>query len=100
LPEFDPFAPKPPLRLSVTARRADGKLVVTCAARPTPPAGMTYAFYLIRNDQREAMRWYRPEPEASFDISETPGRLSVRAFARDREGATTIVTVPVVDDAP
>ena len=100
LPEFDPFAPKPPLRLSVTARRADGKVVVACAARPAPPAGMTYAFYLIRDDQRESMRWYRPEPEASFDIPETPGRLSVRAFARDRDGATTIATAPVVDDAP
>jgi len=61
---------------------------------------VTFAFYLIRDGQREAMRWYRPEPEASFDIPEAPGRLSVRAFARDRDGATTIVSAPVADEAP
>jgi len=100
LPDYDPFAPRTPLRVSVTALRRDGQVHARASVLPASPAGVTYAFYLVRDGQREAIQWYRPEPEASFDISETPGRLSVRAFARDREGATTIVTVPVVDDAP
>jgi len=100
LPDYDPFAPETPLRVSVTALRRDGQVHARASVLPTPRAGVTFAFYLIRDGQREAMRWYRPEPEASFDIPEAPGRLSVRAFARDRDGATTIVSAPVADEAP
>ncbi len=99
LAAFDPFDPQLPLRLKVEAARTDGQVCVRAVVRPPKPAGLTYAFYLVRDGQREAMRWYRPEPEAVFDIPEAPGRLSVRAFVRTRDGATTIESAAVADQA-
>lgn len=58
--------------------------------------GLTYAFYLLVDGKRCAMRWYEPNPEVYFDLPSETGKLEVVAFVRDGLGSQVNVRVPVM----
>jgi len=84
-------------RLEASARVANDKVHATCSAEqePTETEGVTYAFYLLVDGVRHAMRWYETHPEAYFDLLNATGKLEVIAFARDRLGSQVSVRIPV-----
>ena len=84
-------------RLEASASVANEKVHATCSAEqePTETEGVTYAFYLLIDGVRHAMRWYDPRPEAYFKLMNAKGKLEVIAFARDRLGGQVSVRIPV-----
>ena len=54
-----------------------------------------YAFYLLLDGERCAMRWYENNPTACFDLPRDAGKLEVIAFAKDGLENMVRVQIPV-----
>jgi len=82
------------MQLEVSARSENSKVYATCAIGQVT-YGATFAFYLLANGGRCAVRWYETNPECCFDLSGVSGRLEVVAFVRDGLGGQVSARVPV-----
>lgn len=48
--------------------------------------GVTYAFYLLVDGKRMAVRWYSPLNETVFDVAGITGLVEIVAFSKDMFG--------------
>jgi pimeloyl-ACP methyl ester carboxylesterase len=101
LSESAPFffcaAADPDFRPEINTRIEAGKVLITCSVgHPEQSSfGVTYAFYLLLNGERVAVRWYTVDNHVTFDLPPTPGRLEVVAFVLDSLANKVITRVPV-----
>lgn len=84
--------------LEANAKVMNNQVFATCTAKQVPleTEGITFAFYLLVDGVRHAMRWYEPRSDVHFDLLNVTGKLEVVAFARDRFGMKVSVRVPVL----
>jgi len=82
---------------AITAKAwiAGGKVHAECTM-PSARVKLKYAYYLLDNGQRCAVRWYEPDPAVSFDIPEHGKQLEIVAFCRDELGHQSSVRVGVM----
>lgn len=85
------------LKLEASARVVSGQVHVTCFLSPerTEMKGVTYAFYLLVDGVRQAIRWYEPCPDVYFDLPNAAKKLEVITFARLHFGVQMSVRIPV-----
>lgn len=73
------------LQLQVIAKCENGKIYASCRT-DNEHQGIKFAFYLLVDGSRCAVRWYETTTEAYFDFPSKSGRLEVIGFARDGLG--------------
>lgn len=94
---FQWFATSHGFRLEVVAYIKNGQVYATCthAAQVDEMSEVIYAFYLLLDGERCAMRWYENNPTACFDLPRDAGKLEVIAFAKDGLENKVRVQIPV-----
>jgi hypothetical protein len=90
-------AAEPDFQLMAQAWVEDAQVQATCSVgeESNGPGGVTYAFYLLVDGVRQAMRWYETKSNVFFDLPDVTGKLEVVAFARDSLGGQVSVRIPV-----
>jgi hypothetical protein len=78
--------------VATAAINAQG-VIASCDAQPSE--AFLYAFYLLNNGARIAIRWYEPSPHAVFELPSDMGRLEIIAFVRDKQGNQSSVRIAV-----
>jgi hypothetical protein len=96
-PHVQWFAAEPDFQLMAKAWVEDAQVHATCSTGQETNAanGVTYAFYLLVDGVRQAMRWYETKSDVFFELPAVIGKLEVVAFARDSLGGQVNVRIPV-----
>lgn len=85
------------LKLEANARVVSGRVHAKSSVgqEGAGTEGIMYAFYLLVDGVRQAVRWYEPCSEVHFDLPDKAGRLQVVAFARSQPENQVSVRIPV-----